>query len=412
MRIVVCDYSGHPFQVELSRCLAGRGHDVLHLHFAEFQTPKGALARQAGDPPGFAVEGVSLGRPFAKNRFLRRRFQEARIGRLIAARAALFRPDIVVGCNMPLDAQAKLRAASARIGAKFVFWLQDVYSDAISHYLTAKLGVLGRLVGAHYRNLEGGLLRSSDAVVAISEKFRAPLTRWGVDPAHVHVIPNWAPLSGIGPVAKDNGWARRHGLADRPVALYTGTLGLKHDPALLLGLARAGAPAGLSVVVVSEGPAVDWLERQKRELQVDNLVLLPFQPMELYPEVLGAGDIVLAMVGEEAAAFSVPSKILSYLAAGKPIVASIAADNDAALMIARAEAGFTAPPGDGDAFVARVATLAADAELRARMGRNARDFAEREFAIGPIVERFEGVLGARGVNVRLLPDARKSRPPK
>jgi hypothetical protein len=43
MRIAVCDYCGHPFQVQLSRQLARRGHDVLHLHSADFVTPKGAV---------------------------------------------------------------------------------------------------------------------------------------------------------------------------------------------------------------------------------------------------------------------------------------------------------------------------------------------------------------------------------
>src|SRR5579859_4443668 len=94
MRIVVCDYSGHPFQIELSRCLASRGHTVLHLHFAEFQTPKGETGALAGDVPGFRIEAVSLGRPFAKDRFLRRLLQEIRIGTLIAERAMAFGPDL------------------------------------------------------------------------------------------------------------------------------------------------------------------------------------------------------------------------------------------------------------------------------------------------------------------------------
>ncbi len=210
----------------------------------------------------------------------------------------------------------------------------------------------------------------------------------------VRVIPNWAPLSEIYPVAKDNGWAREHGLADKVVALYTGTLGLKHDPALLLDLAKRGGDRGLAVVVVSEGAAARWLAERKREEGVANLTLLPFQPMERYPEVLGAGDILLAMVGEEAAQFSVPSKILSYLAAGKPIVASVAPDNDAAVTIAAAEGGMVTGSGNSRAFVDAVLRLAADGNLRASMGRSARAFAERQFDIDAIADRFEQVFGA------------------
>ena len=260
MRIVICDYAGHPFQVELSRALAERGHPVLHLHFADLQAPKGDLAVLPGDSPNFHVEGISTGAKFDKGRFLRRRFLEAKVGRLMAARAMAFAPEVVVGCNMPLDAQKKLQRASAARGVPFVFWLQDLVSKATYHFLSEKLGLVGGAIGRAYMRLEARLLRASAAIVAISDKFLPPLEAWGVDGHRVCVVPNWAPLSRIRPVEKDNAWARQHGLSDKLVALYTGTLGLKHDPALLLGLARAGGQSGLHVVVVSEGKGADWLQ--------------------------------------------------------------------------------------------------------------------------------------------------------
>jgi colanic acid biosynthesis glycosyl transferase WcaI len=394
MRIVVCDYSGHPFQIELSRQLAARGHSVLHLHFAEFQTPKGAVTTLAGDAPTFTIEAVSLGQPFAKDKFLRRRFQELRIGASIAERALRFGPDIVVGCNMPLDAQHRLQQACLRAGIVFVFWLQDIYSAAIGHYLGERLGLAGRMIGNHYRRLERSLLSASDAVVAISEKFVSVLAEWRIPDDRVAVIPNWASLSEIRPMVKDNDWARLHGLHDKTVALYTGTLGLKHNPAILLNLARAGAAQALQVVVLSEGKAAQWLEQAARHSQLDNLSVLPFQPMTLYPQILGAGDILLAILGAEAASFSVPSKILSYLAAGKPIVAAIASDNDAAKIITGAEAGFVASPNDSSAFTARVLALATDPATRHKMGDSGRAFAERNFAIEGIADRFETVFAA------------------
>lgn len=394
MRVVICDYAGHPFQVELSRCLAQRGHHVLHLHFADLRAPKGELTILPGDSPNFHVEGIRTGAAFDKGRFLRRRFLEARAGQLMAMRATEFAPDVVVGCNMPLDAQKKLRKASAARGVPFVFWLQDVVSKATYHFLSERLGLLGRAIGRHYMRLEATLLRSSDAIVAISDKFLPLLEQWGVDAYKVSVVPNWAPLSQIRPVGKDNVWARRHGFNDKLVALYSGTLGLKHDPALLLGLARAGAESGVQVVVVSEGVGADWLEQRRREVKLDNLVLMPFQPMELYAEVLGSSDILLAMIGREAAAFSVPSKILSYLAAGKPIVASITAGNDAAATIRAAQAGIVVEPGEDAAFYDGVLRLISDTEQRYSFGRNARLFAESRFDVEVKAAQFEETFAA------------------
>jgi len=394
MRIVICDYAGHPFQAELSRCLARRGHAVLHLYFADLQAPKGALARLPGDSPNFDIAGITTGRPFTKRQFLKRRFLEVKVGELMAERAGAFAPDVVVSCNMPLDAEKRIQQECGRRGAAFVIWLQDIISKATYHFLSAKLGLLGRMIGRHYTRLQVSLLRASDAIIAISDKFLPPLEEWAIDTRKVRVVPNWATLSEIAPAAKENDWARAHGLNDTPVALYTGTLGLKHDPELLLRLAQTTAASGLAVVVVSEGPGPDWLARRKAELGIANLTILPFQPMDQYSDVLGAGDILLAMIGREAAGFSVPSKILSYLAAGKPVIASIAADNDAAATITAADAGVVVEPGDVTGFCDAVRRLAADAAERRRLGANARRFAEDRFDVEAKAAQFEEVFAA------------------
>ena len=86
MRLVLHDYSGHAFLVQLARQLARDGHDVLHLHFPGFQTPKGALLRRPDDPPNFETRGLSLPGTFAKYSYVKRLRQEFAYGRLLAPR--------------------------------------------------------------------------------------------------------------------------------------------------------------------------------------------------------------------------------------------------------------------------------------------------------------------------------------
>ena len=404
MRLVICDYAGHPFQVELSRCLAERGHFVLHLHAEGVRTPKGTVTQSPHDPPNFQVEGIHTGQKLSKEKFLRRRVVEMKFGELLAQRAMKFNPDLVVGCNMPLDAQKKVRDACAKASVRFVFWLQDILSKATYHYLSIKYGLLGRAIGLYYMKLERELLQSSDAIVAISERFLEPLAQWGISGRSVRVIPNWAPLGEIYPVDKDNKWARMQGLHDKNVALYSGTLGLKQDSAQLLELAVRGKERGIHVVVASEGPSTERLAKSKQEMSLTNLVIVPFQPMNCYPEVLGSADILLATLGEMAGGFSVPSKILSYLAAGKPIVASVAEDNDAASIIRLSQAGYVVAPSDAQAFCNCVFELAADRDLRDQLGRKARAFAELHFDIETITDQFEKVfrdVSHAGQNERL-----------
>lgn len=83
MRILINDYAGHPFQVQFSRALAGRGHEVLHTFCSSVQTPWGALARRPNDPSCFKVVSIALSRPFNKYGLIERFFQEKELGKLI-----------------------------------------------------------------------------------------------------------------------------------------------------------------------------------------------------------------------------------------------------------------------------------------------------------------------------------------
>ena len=390
MNIVVHDYSGHPFQVQLSRRLAALGHRVHHLYSADFQTPKGDLIKKPGDPASFEIVGLSAGVPFAKDSFVRRRFQEQRFGRLVAAEIDRLAPDVVISSNAPLDAQLRIAAACRRRGCAFIFWLQDIYSIAIDRVLRDKAGLAGVLIGAWYRRVERQLLRRSDAVVAISADFVADVRAAGVASERVHVIENWAPLDGLDyrpPGERPDG--------GRPTRfVYTGTLGYKHNPGLLAQLA---AQPGVEVHVYSEGRSADELKAQAARDGLGNLVVRPWVPFAELPGVLAGADVLVAMIEAEAGAYSVPSKVLTYLAAGRPILAAIPTGNLAARLLEREQAGLVRAPADVDGLLAEARRLAADPGLRHSLGLRGRRYAEQAFDIQLLGAKFENVVrGALG----------------
>src|SRR5208282_6049250 len=135
MKILVSDYSGHPFQVQLSRELSALGHEVAHVFFAGFQTPKGDLKSRKDDPPGFSIYPINLKEAFDKQGFLKRRAQEIDVGKCIGKLIRAYRPDVVISANAPLDAQRSIFRASGRAGSTFVFWVQDLYSEGIKRIL-------------------------------------------------------------------------------------------------------------------------------------------------------------------------------------------------------------------------------------------------------------------------------------
>jgi glycosyltransferase involved in cell wall biosynthesis len=220
---------------------------------------------------------------------------------------------------------------------------------------------------------------------------------WGVPDERIHVVPNWAPIAEIPQRPKDNGWAAAHDLRD-PIVLYTGALGLKHDPSLLAQAAAALA-GQCTFAVVSEGMGRAVLEEARTEKHLDNLRLFDFQPYDDLPDIMGSADVLVALLEPHASVYSVPSKVLTYLCAGRPIVAVIPPDNSVARIVRENDAGRLVTPGDGDGLIATIQTLLADPDLRETLGANARKYAEQTFDADAIAARFEIVLSASSSQV-------------
>lgn len=390
MRILVHDYSGHPFQVQLSRALAGRGHDVVHVHCRSYTGGKGALRRRPDDPANFEVVGLDLGRPFDRYSPTRRLRQELAYGRTFTRFARSWRPEVVLSSNDPLFAKALSARWCAASATPWVFWLQDVYSVAMANHVRSRLGTAGAVVGRGFEAVERRLARHAAGVVAITSDFSGVLDGWGVDPAAVDVVENWAPLDELDQWPRDNPWAAEHGLGASRVALYAGTLGLKHDPSMLADLARRLEPSGDRVVVVSEGAGARWL--RQRGAGQPNLVVLDYQPYEHLGQVLASADLLLAVLDPAAGEFSVPSKVLTYLCSGRAVLASVPAANLAARTIEAANAGVVVDPTDRAGFLDAAERLLAHDEVRNHHGRCARAYAEKAFDITAIADRFEDVL--------------------
>jgi len=248
------------------------------------------------------------------------------------------------------------------------------------------------MIGSHYARLERSLFSASDHSIVISDDFKPILESWGIQKSNITVIENWATLDEMPRRPRDNAWAGEHGTEQSPCFLYSGTLGLKHNPDLLLQLAIHNPEA--TVIVVSQGLGADWLSDRKSELGLNNLTLLPFQPYDRLPDVLAASDILVAILEPDADVFSVPSKVLTYLCAARPVLLAVPVNNLAARIVERNSAGFVVSPNDTEGFLAAAATLLGDSDARAEMAGNARAYAENNFNIETITDRFEAVLSA------------------
>jgi len=389
MRIVVHDFAGHPGQIQMSRELARRGHVVQHQFCESLTTGQGATTRRQDDPASFSITGISMGSDFARYSPFRRLAQEMRYGWSVIRAARSMTPDVVVFSNMPIIPLTMASLALKFRGVPYVFWWQDVYSDAVGTVARQRLGRLGGAVAWLAEFIERGCARRSAAIVPITDAFIDQLDAWNIDRGKVAVIPNWGALDEVPARPRENPWAVAHSLNDVKVVMYTGTLGLKHDPSVLAELARS-APDDCRIVVVSQGMGRQWLEEHRGDNP--KLILMDFQPYEQLPDMLGTADVLVAILEKDASRYSVPSKVLNYLCAGRPVLALLPSDNAVAEIVRSAEAGIVVPPGGELKACEALDQLLSDEELRTTMAANGRDYATRVFDVEKIGDSFERVV--------------------
>ena len=408
MRIHIHDFAGHPFQAELSRELAARGHHVEHAYATQYPSGKGKLERLEGDPDALTFRGITAVRTFEKYSPLGRMRFEKSFARAWVSHLEQTRPDCVVACNVPLFVLNRFSSTMAKSGQPWVLWHQDLFSRAIGEEIRKRLpAAVSPAAQRWVTRTEKNLVRSASQVVAIGEEFRRAYRRWGLDVRHVSVIPNWAPLGEILPGPRDNGWARAHLPQAREIRLlYAGTLGRKHNPLLLIDLLRGALDRGIParLVVASEGEGIEAV-REIAERQPElPITLLPFQPASELSDMLGSADVLLALLEPGASKFSIPSKVLSSLAAGRPVLGLMPRDNPAALDI-KAAGGYVGTP-DAQGVVGAADWLQGMAQSPAALvsaGERSRQLSVERFGIGPIATRFEEVLAKAVADRPLAP---------
>jgi colanic acid biosynthesis glycosyl transferase WcaI len=305
------------------------------------------------------------------------------------------RPDAVLAMSPPLPIGLAGMAVARLRRAPFVFNIQDVFPD-----VAVELGLLTneRVIRAA-RAVERFTYRHADAVTVLSDDLRDNVTtkigpQRGRHRTRVEVIPNFVDVDAIRPLDRENRYRVEHDLRDRTVVMYAGNVGFSQSIGLLVEAARALERERPDVVFVVNGggAARPSLEAEARGLA--NIRFVDYQPIERLPEVLAAADIHVVPLKRGLAHASVPSKLYSILASGRPVLASIDAGTEVDRTLRRADAGISVPPDDPDAFLAGLQELLDDAPRRERLGRQGRHFVESWASPGAVAQAYADLFAS------------------
>ncbi|MBB4051302.1 glycosyltransferase involved in cell wall biosynthesis [Devosia subaequoris] len=278
--------------------------------------------------------------------------------------------------------------------APIALWVLDLWPQSLEAVGAVQspflLGLVDRLVTFIYRNC--------DKVLGQSRAFLDELNRHLRDPDRVGYLPSWSdsPLidTPVAPAAE---------VAERPDLfniVFTGNIGEAQNFPAVLDAAEGLRAEPVRWIIVGDGRQRIWLSDEVASRGLQEHVLLPGRfPLDRMPSFFAHADALLVSLKTSPAfAMTIPGKVQSYLAAGKPVLAML--DGEGATLVAKSGAGVAVASGDAIGLVEAVHQLRRmSADERGEMGRRGQEVIACEFDRDTVLSRVEQImlsLAARG----------------
>jgi glycosyltransferase involved in cell wall biosynthesis len=379
-----------PYTTGLARGLVARGHRVRvvvgYPHYPQWKVAEGYRGLRMRE----VIDGVEVVR--VRHPVPRSSNGLGRIGMeaVYAAHAATIRgprPDVVLAVSPSL-----LSVASAltwrRPGRTAVGVItQDIYCRALT-----ETGATGGRGAAAVARLEGGLLSRADGVAVIHDMFSTVVADIGVDPAKVTVIRNW---SHVADAAGDRRETRRRlgWRTDEVIALHTGNMGEKQGLENVVEAARLADSAGQPVRFVLLGHGARRPELEALGSGVRRLQFIDPLPAGEFEDAMAAADVLVLNEKPGIAEMCVPSKLTSYFAAGRPVVAAIDPRSGAAMEMRAARAGTSVDSGRPGELLSAVLRTGGDPAGAVASGRRGREYAGRVLSESAALDAYESWIG-------------------
>jgi colanic acid biosynthesis glycosyl transferase WcaI len=297
------------------------------------------------------------------------------------------RPHVVLAITPSLGGAVAGARMAERHGSKLIVVVQDLMAKAASQSGISGGGRAARATAA----IERYALARADRVAVVSEAFREPLHEYGIDDSKIIVLPNWSHISRT--ELSRTAARRALGWPAAPfTVVHTGNIGLKQDLGNLVEAARrCERDPGIRFVIVGDGSQRAAVQAQA--LGLGNLTFVDPLDHDAYPKSLAAADLLVVNERPGVGDMSLPSKLTSYLAAGRPVLAAVAADGATAQELHRTGgAALLVPPGDPEAFVRAVRDLRTDALRCDRMADSGRRYADATLGKDTAADRIDTLL--------------------
>ena len=301
------------------------------------------------------------------------------------------RPDVILTVSPPLGLALSAIFLSKLWKTPYVFDVEDLQPDAASAMDMLPSWVLKLM----YR-VEHLAYRHATLVSTITKGMRDRIIEKGI-PAEKVVLFEPRVDDSLADISAEEGtsFRQRYGLGDKFLATHSGNIGVKQGIDVILDTAALTRDdANMVFLIVGNGAVRDKLERRARELNLQNVLFMPLLDSQEFRGLLSASDICLVTQLKTVSDIVFPSKTVTYLGAGCPVVASVNRDSEVARVVRESGAGTVVEPEQPEALRAAIYALKED-DLTQRRKR-ARDFAFRRWSAARVLGNLEAALVSVG----------------
>jgi putative colanic acid biosynthesis glycosyltransferase WcaI len=298
---------------------------------------------------------------------------------MTSALAVLLTPrlGVVYANTWPIFAQGLVSLACRLRGIPLVLSVQDVYPESL--VAQNRVRSEGSLIFRLLRWMDAATTRNSKALIVISARFRQfYLHERSLPPERVHTVPNWVDEHELIADPPDNPVRAEHGIPeDAFLAVYAGNVGVAAGVDVLLR-SYAHMLERLDIYLLVAGAGSEFGNCQKLARETRNSRILFRRPWARADTstVLGAADLCLVSTQGRQSLVSVPSKLISYMLAGRPVAALALPDSEIAAILTESGCGWVTPPGDPQKLSKLITEIAGlPRSERTRRGKAGRDFA-------------------------------------
>jgi len=274
----------------------------------------------------------------------------------------------------------------------YIMKLADLASDAALATGILKDGWLVRLA----RGLESLVYSKAHKVVCLCQGFVDKLVSRGIPQDRLHLIPDWADTQRVYPIANATAFRRANNLSlGQFLVLHSGNMGKKQD---LMNVVRAAelsrSMPEIVWLLVGNGEERAFIAEEIGRRNIANVKLLPLQPADSLAEMYSAADVLLLNQKDGVQDAVIPSKLLTYMAAGRAVIAAVNERSEAARQVRAARCGLIAPAESPDALLRSVLALRESATLRQEFGRNGRAYADLNFTKQKVLDEYEIIFNS------------------